>query len=184
MLAGLRTGEPAREGGVNLQTIRFYEREGTPAQTVRVLVRVANLSVATVMRVQFIRRAQVIGFSLAEIRHLLAIRVDASRDCSHVRQLALDKIADVTANIQTLERMRNVLTKLAEACPGTGPASECPILESVETEEKRDSSAGDPDAAAPCCHVRLARWPTGWCADYGADSKSAGAMRQRRLNRG
>ena len=134
MLTGLKTGELARQGGVNLQTIRFYEREGLLCKPPRSPSGYRIYPAATVKRVQFIKRAQEIGFSLAEIQDLLAIRVDVSRDCSQVRQLALDKIADVTAKIQTLECMRNILTKLAEACPGAGPASECPILGSIETE--------------------------------------------------
>ena len=83
---------------------------------------------------RFIKRAQELGFSLAEIRELLTIRVDPMKDCADVRRLAHEKIADIAARIQTLERMSTVLAELAGMCPGSGPASECPILESIDSE--------------------------------------------------
>jgi MerR family copper efflux transcriptional regulator len=80
--------------------------------------------------VRFIKRAQELGFSLKEIKELLAIRLDPERDCSGVQKLAKAKVTDIEQKIRTLQAMRKVLGKLATACPGRGPLSECPILES------------------------------------------------------
>ncbi len=136
MSVGLRTGELAEQGGVNLQTIRYYEREGLLPKPPRSSSGYRFYPSDAVRRVRFIKRAQELGFSLAEIRQLLTIRVDPMKDCADVRRLAQEKIADIAAKIQTLERMSDVLTGLAGTCPGSGPASECPILESIDSETK------------------------------------------------
>ena len=91
----------------------------------------------TVHRVRFIKRAQELGFSLAEIRDLLSIQVDPKKECSDVKRLAMAKIADIEEKIRTLEAMKRVLGGLTTLCPGQGPSSECPILESIEAKGKR-----------------------------------------------
>lgn len=135
MPVGLKTGELAERGSVNLQTIRYYEREGLLPKPPRSSSGYRFYHPDTVRRVRFIKRAQELGFSLAEIRELLTIRVDPMKDCADVRRLAHEKIADIAARIQTLERMSTVLAALAGTCPGCGPASECPILESIDSEK-------------------------------------------------
>lgn len=129
---GLKIGEVAERGGVNLQTIRYYEREGLLPTPPRLASGYRVFPESTVHRVRFIKRAQELGFSLAEINELLAIQLDPAKDCSDVQRLARAKVADIEEKMRTLEQMRRVLTSLAEACPGCGPLSECPILESIE----------------------------------------------------
>ncbi len=89
----------------------------------------------TVLRVRFIKRAQEIGFSLAEIRELLSLRFDPERESVEVRTMATAKLADIEEKIRTLQAMRGVLQRLTDRCSGCGPASECPILESIDSEE-------------------------------------------------
>ena len=132
---GLKIGEVAERGGVNLQTIRYYEREKLLPQPPRLPSGYRIYPDQTVRRVRFIKRAQEIGFTLAEIRELLAIRMDTDGDSSEVRALAQAKISDIEAKIQTLYRMREALGRITERCSGCGPASECPILESIDSEE-------------------------------------------------
>ena len=86
-------------------------------------------------RVRFIKRAQEIGFTLAEIRELLAIRIDSGRDSAEVRALANAKINDIEEKIQTLHRIKEALSRITDRCSGCGPASECPILESIDSDE-------------------------------------------------
>ena len=132
---GLKIGEVAERGGVNLQTIRYYEREKLLPEPPRLASGYRIYPDQTVRRVRFIKRSQEIGFTLAEIRELLAIRINADRDSSDVRTLAQAKITDIERKIQTLHRMKEALGRLTERCSGCGPASECPILESIDSEE-------------------------------------------------
>lgn len=132
---GLKIGEVAERGGVNLQTIRYYEREKLLSEPPRLASGYRVYPEQTVRRVRFIKRAQEIGFTLAEIRELLAIRIDPGRDSAEIRALARAKISDIEQKIQTLERMKAALGRITERCSGCGPASECPILERIDSDE-------------------------------------------------
>ena len=132
---GLKIGEVAERGGVNLQTIRYYEREKLLPEPPRLASGYRVYPDQTVRRLRFIKRAQEIGFTLAEIRELLAIRIDSSRDSAEVRALANAKITDIEEKIQTLHRMKDALVHITERCCGCGPTSECPILESLDSDE-------------------------------------------------
>lgn len=132
---GLKIGVVAERGGVNLQTIRYYEREGLLPQPPRLPSGYRLFPEHTVLRVRFIKRAQEIGFSLSEIREPLALRFDLERESVEVRTMAAVKLADIEEKIRTLQAMRGVLQRLTDRCSGCGPASECPILESIDSEE-------------------------------------------------
>ncbi len=134
--AQIRIGELAELSQVNLQTIRYYEREGLLPRPPRLPSGYRVFSPDAVRRVRFIKRAQELGFSLKEIRELLSIRVDPRSDCSGVQKLAKAKLADIDQRIRTLQAMKRVLTRLATACPGRGPSTECPILESLEPDRE------------------------------------------------
>ena len=131
----LKIGAVAERGGVNLQTIRYYEREKLLPEPPRLASGYRMYPDQTVRRVRFIKRAQEIGFTLAEIRELLAIRIDSGRDSAEVRALANAKINDIDGKIQTLHRMKAALGRITERCSGCGPTSECPILESIDSDE-------------------------------------------------
>ena len=113
------TGEVASRGGVNLETIRYYERRGL-------------LPKPALRRLRFIKQAQALGFSLKEIKELLALRVDPRTSCADVRRRAEAKIADVEAKLRVLRTMKRALVQLTAACAGRGPVSACPILETLE----------------------------------------------------
>lgn len=132
---GLKSSALAERGGVNLQTIRYYEREGLLAKPPRLQSGYRMFPESAINRVRFIKRAQELGFSLSEIRELLSIQLDATKDCSDVQRLARAKVADIEEKMRTLRSMKRVLNALAEACPGRGPAEECPILQSIESGE-------------------------------------------------
>ena len=135
MVMALKIGQLAEGAAVNLQTIRYYEREGLLPEPPRLNSGYRLYPESAVRRVRFIKRAQEIGFSLAEIRELLSLRIDARRERADVRALAETKIADIDAKIRTLRAMKTVLNRLMERCTGCGPASECPILESIDSDE-------------------------------------------------
>ena len=134
-MARLKIGQVAELGGVNLQTVRYYERERLLPEAPRLASGYRVFSDDTVRRVRFIKRAQELGFTLAEIRELLSLRVDHDRDSGTVRELARKKITDIEEKIRTLQAMKGALEHLTERCSGHGPASECPILESIDSGE-------------------------------------------------
>jgi MerR family mercuric resistance operon transcriptional regulator len=136
-------GKAARAAGVGVETIRFYERRGLIAQPPkpdRAGYRV--YPVDTLRRIQFIRQAQQIGFSLREIKELLSLRADPSADCSDVRERAAVKVEEVNRKIAELERIRAALEEVIAACPGQGALRACTILEALEVvRQPRSSSA-------------------------------------------
>jgi len=132
----MKIGEVADRGGVNLQTIRYYEREGLLPQPPRLPSGYRVYTQPTVRRVRFIKRAQELGFTLSEIRELLSLRLDHERDRSEVRAIAEAKVSDIAEKIRTLTAMKEALVRLTEHCSGHGPASECPILESLDSDEE------------------------------------------------
>jgi Hg(II)-responsive transcriptional regulator len=133
---GLKIGQVARLGGVNLETIRFYERQGLVDPPPRLASGYRMFPEGAVSRIRFIKRAQDLGFSLVEIRELLSLRVDNNRGvCGEVRSIAMAKLRNIEEKIHTLEKMKHVLTDLAERCPACGPSSECPILASIDAAE-------------------------------------------------
>ena len=131
-MSGLTTGELARRGGVNLESIRFYEREKLLPKPPRTASGYRMFSEDAVRRVQFIKRAQDLGFSLKEIRELLALRLEPGSGCADLRQKAEAKLTDIEQKIRDLQRMKRALGRLASACPGRGAVSDCPILESLD----------------------------------------------------
>lgn len=129
---GLKIGDVAERGGVNLQTIRYYEREGLLPEPPRLASGYRLFPEAAVRRVRFIKRAQELGFSLAEIRELLSLRENADAGAQDMRERARAKVADMEEKIRTLRAMKKALNALAESCPGCGPLSECPILDALD----------------------------------------------------
>lgn len=126
-------GQLARRGGVSIDTIRYYERNGLLVPSNRLASgyrRYGNLEIA---RLRFIRRAQGLGFTLAEIKGLLTL--SAQHDVSRIRKTAAEKLIDVESRIAALERVRRGLATLIDACPGHGRAEDCPILQALGAED-------------------------------------------------
>ena len=125
-------GELAARGGVTPDTLRYYERLGLLPEAPRTDGGFRLYSEAALDRLRFIKQAQALGFSLKEIRELLALRVDPRTSCADVRRRAEAKIADIDEKLRALRAMKKALVRLAAACAGRGPVSACPILESLE----------------------------------------------------
>jgi MerR family transcriptional regulator, copper efflux regulator len=128
----LKIGDVAERGGVNLQTIRYYEREGLLPQAPRLASGYRMFPESVVGRVRFIKRAQELGFSLAEIRERLSLRENADAGAQDMRERARAKVADIEEKIRRLRAMKKALNALAESCPGCGPLSDCPILDALD----------------------------------------------------
>lgn len=117
----------AREGGVGVETIRYYQRRGLLKMPVRGgrTGGVRRYGEEDIRRLRFIRSAQAAGFSLEEIAELLAL--DASEDRARARALAKERILALNAKIAELEAARNSLQRLARACDA-GAVGPCPII--------------------------------------------------------
>ncbi len=129
-------GEVAKRSGIGIEAVRFYERKGLIAEPPRTDSGYRQYSEEVVGRIRFIRRAKELGFALKEISELLSLRVDPDTTCADVRKQTEFKISDVEERIRALRRIKTALKKLAASCVGTGPASECPILEALDSQEK------------------------------------------------
>jgi len=132
---GLTIGKVARRAGLAIDTVRYYEREGLLNKPARTASGYRHYSSDAVARLRFIRQAKELGFTLSEIKELLALRVAPGKSCADVRAHAEAKIADVDRRIASLKRVRGALVTLASACLGKGPVSQCPILEALEHKE-------------------------------------------------
>ncbi len=130
-MKSMTIGKLAEKAEVGIETIRFYERQGLVPEPPRTESGYRKYPESEVERIRFIKRAQELGFSLAEIKELLSLRVDADTDCGEVRRRAEAKIADVEQKLRDLERIRAALEDLTRACAGRGPTSECPILDGM-----------------------------------------------------
>ncbi len=124
----------ARLGGVNLETVRYYEREGLLPHPPRTRSGYRIFPTDAARRLRFIKRAQQLGFSLTEIRELLTLKIRAGTKRDQIRTRAEAKIADIEQKIKTLTAMKQSLVLLTTQCSGCGPVSECPILESLDHE--------------------------------------------------
>lgn len=130
-------GELAKRGAVNLETIRYYERQGLLPKPPRSSSGYRLFPLDSVRRVRFIKRAQELGFSLKEIKELLALRVTPGTTSADVRKRAQAKVANIEEKVQTLRAMKKALVQLTATCCGDGPASECPILEGLSLEKEK-----------------------------------------------
>jgi MerR family transcriptional regulator, copper efflux regulator len=128
----LTIGKLAALAGVGIETIRFYERERLIAEPPRRESGYREYPPDTVARIQFIKHGKELGFTLAEIKELLALRVAPGSTARDIKQRAQAKIVDVEQKIASLERIRSALMRVTASCHGKGPVSECPILDALE----------------------------------------------------
>lgn len=127
----------ARAAGVGIDTVRYYERAGLLPEPPRRGSGYRDYPPASLQRLQFIRRAKALGFSLEEIRELLQLSTDSGRGVAGVKASAEAKLQLVDERIAELQRVRDGLRELVRACPGHGELQSCPILNAL---------SGDPDA--------------------------------------
>ena len=133
-MKSLTIGHLAKQAGVNLETVRYYERRGLLPRPPRSASGYRLFPAEAARRLTFIRRAQELGFSLTEIGELLSLRVSRSTTSGDIRVRAEAKIDDIEAKIKSLESMKKTLQKLTRVCDGCAPVAKCPILESLDRE--------------------------------------------------
>jgi MerR family copper efflux transcriptional regulator len=149
-MESLGIGALARRAGVRIDTVRYYERSGLLAPKTRLQSGYRRYGGAELARLRFIRRAQTLGFSLKEIRELLAL--STGRDVARVKRAAQAKLVDVEQRIAALQRMRDGLATLVAACPGHGEPTDCPILRALGGEGPDLVELAPPAARPPAGH--------------------------------
>ncbi len=128
----LTVGRLADAAGVGRETIRYYERVGLLDEPPRSRAGYRHYPAEAIDRLRFIRRAQELGFTLAEITELLDLRIDEVSACVTVEARARAKLATVEDKIGDLRRIGHSLERLVQKCVARQPTSECPILEELE----------------------------------------------------
>ena len=129
--AMLKIGDVARQAELSIDTVRFYEREGLLGRVRRSNAGQRQYDEDTVRKLAFVRRATALGFSLAEVKSLLTLRVSARVPCERVRDRALTKLADIDRRIAELQEMRGALARLAAGCEQGAALGTCPFLDEL-----------------------------------------------------
>jgi MerR family mercuric resistance operon transcriptional regulator/MerR family gold-responsive transcriptional activator of gol and ges genes len=137
MTSAVTIGRLAKDVGVNIQTIRYYERLKLLAPTARMPSGYRLYGTAEVQRLRFIKNAQALGFTLQEIAELLNLRVNSTARCGDVQRRAQAKLAQVEAKVHDLEALARALKGLIRDCRAGQPTDRCPILKCLEEKERR-----------------------------------------------
>ena len=124
----MRTSELATRVGLNPQTLRYYERRGLLPPPERTPSGYREFDEAAVRRLQFIKRAQSVGFTLAEVETLLHLSAGQQTDCRGARDLAEVKIAELDQRIRDLRSVRRLLDRFVEQCDESTEPGGCPML--------------------------------------------------------
>ena len=130
----MKIGELAHRAEVGIDTVRYYERHGLLPTPARLASGYRCYDQTAVARLHFVRRAKALGFTLGEIRELLALSSRHEDDMGGLKAAATEKLADVEARLAELSRIRDGLQTLVASCPGHGALQRCPILNALAEE--------------------------------------------------
>ena len=129
MQDGVTIGRLAKAAGVNVETIRYYQRRGLMTEPDKPINGQRRYAVDAVRRVRFIKRAQALGFTLEEIGGLLEL--DEAHACAETRELAAHKLEVIEGKLADLKAMRNALTSLLRECDTGSAEGACPIIHAL-----------------------------------------------------
>jgi len=137
-MSSLNIGQLARQAGVTVETVRFYEKQGLIEAPRRSASGYRQYPADSVKRLRFILNAKDVGFTLKDIGELLAMREEPGTTCHDVQMRAGDKLAEVEQKIRELTRIRNALARMMTKCDEHAELGQCPILAELDTEENND----------------------------------------------
>ena len=126
----MRRGELAQRSGCNIETVRFYEKRGFLPPPPRTAGGHRDYALEHLKRLTFIRRSRELGFTLDEVRGLLALVDGNAWTCAEVRAMTLEHLADVRRKIADLEQLARILDDMAAQCDG-GRIPECPVVDAL-----------------------------------------------------
>lgn len=127
-MTAMKIGEVAKRSNIGIETIRYYEREGLLLEPERRPSGYRQYDESTVERLEYIRRAKELGFTLAEVRELLELSFVAHAGCDHIRQRAEEKVADIEGKIRSLQQMKRSLGKIVAQCRAKNLKDDCPLV--------------------------------------------------------
>ena len=127
----MKIGALAKQANVNIDTVRYYERQGLLPAPQRLMSGYRQYETGDVARLRFVRRAKALGFTLIEIRELLTLSSHREDDMAVMKAAAIEKLADVEDKLTELTRIRDGLKALVASCPGHGTLEQCPILNAL-----------------------------------------------------
>ena len=133
MTSGLTIGKLAKALGVNIQTVRYYERRRLLSPMARRPSGYRLYGEDALRRLRFIKNAQTLGFTLHEIAELLNLRVSSLARCGDVQRKAQTKLVQVEAKFRDLRALAHALRGLIQTCRAGQPTDRCPILKSLES---------------------------------------------------
>ncbi|EQD43253.1 Hg(II)-responsive transcriptional regulator [mine drainage metagenome] len=137
-------GVLAQAAGVNVETVRYYQRRGLLDQPVRPLGGARRYDEAALRRLQFIRQCQTLGFTLEEVAELLTL--DDGRHCAEASALAAHKLEDVRARLAQLQRIERVLAQLLAQCRRSRGLMRCPLIDALSVPRSSSRSRCRPVA--------------------------------------
>lgn len=132
---GMKIGSVAEAAGVEVSTVRYYERRGLLAEPPRTASGYRQYDKTVIDRIRFVRQAQDLGFTLEEIEELLALRVEDPSSCGVVEEATRAKLRSVDSKIRELRRLRGVLARLVRSCEAKESTEESPVLGMLEEEK-------------------------------------------------
>lgn len=130
----LTTGQVADGAGVDYQTVLYYEKEGLIDEPPRLDNGYRQFPPETVRKIEFIRRARQLNFTLSEIKTLQQLDQGEDTDCKSVMEFSREKLKEIRQTIEDLQRVETVLSNLLEQCEATGEVEPCPIIETLITD--------------------------------------------------
>jgi DNA-binding transcriptional MerR regulator len=128
----MTVGDLSKKYGVNREAVRFYERKGLLPKPTRSMGGYRLYDEQGEKALSFILSAKNLGFTLAEIKSLLQIRVVNQGNCEKIREHAKEKIGEIDAKIIYLQRLKKSLSKLVNSCMKNQTSTYCPILDNME----------------------------------------------------
>lgn len=133
MSKGLTIGQVAESAGVNVETIRYYQRRGLLSEPVKPQGGHRRYAPETVKHIRFIKRAQALGFTLEEVASLLTLEEACA--CAETRALAAHKVELIEEKLTDLSAMRDALAGLVRQCDAGEPAQGCPIIQVLSRDD-------------------------------------------------
>ena len=144
MAKEMKIGDLAHTVGVNIQTLRYYERLNLLQPSLRKPSGYRLYDAEALQRLRFIKNAQALGFTLHEVVELLNLRVSSIARCGDVQRKAQTKLQQVEDKIRALRALARPLRTLIQHCRAGQPTEKCPILKSIEGERRLNHGNRNP----------------------------------------
>jgi len=128
----MQIGAVAKQCGIGVETVRYYEREGLIDKPRRSISGYRQYTEMVLQQIQFIQYAKSVGFTLKDIRELRKLKNTTGMTCQTACLKAMDKVNEIQQKIAALEKMQTTLLSLVEECPPHATMADCPVLQPFE----------------------------------------------------